>query len=118
MVVGCGYKDDLRAVKRFLEQAIASHPLVLKDPAPMVAVGELADNSVNLYVRPWVLNTDYWRVRWDLTEKIKLGFDEHGFEIPFPQRSIHVLNDTVPVQFSERFNSLENNRIVQPRRAA
>jgi small conductance mechanosensitive channel len=124
LVIGCSYKDDLRAVKRYLEQVIASHPLVLKDPAPMVAVGELADNSVNMYVRPWVLNTEYWKVRWDLIEKIKIGFDEHGFDIPFPQRSVHVLNELVAPQTSglrvsePRFEPVDANRLVQPRRAA
>ncbi len=90
MIVGCGYNDNLQAVKQFLEGVVRSDPQVLQDPAPVVAVHELADHSVNFVVRPWVRNCDYWDVRWRLTEKIKLGFDEHGFTIPFPQRDVHV----------------------------
>lgn len=90
MVVGCGYQDDLLAVKRFLVQLIASDPRILRDPAPVVAVSDLGDNSVNFVVRPWVANANYWAVRWDLTEKIKLGFDQLGFTIPFPQRDLHI----------------------------
>jgi len=90
LVVGCGYRDDLAAVKRFLEQTVASDPRVLRDPAPVVAVSDLAESSVNFVVRPWVTNANYWAVRWDLTEKIKLGFDQYGFTIPFPQRELHI----------------------------
>jgi small conductance mechanosensitive channel len=94
MVVGCAYRDDLLAVKRFLEGVLHSDPRILRDPEPVVAVDALADHSVNFVVRPWVKNSDYWPVRWDLTERIKLGFDHHGFEIPFPQRDVHVYTQT------------------------
>lgn len=90
LVVGCGYDDDLQAVKQFLCGLVGHDSRILRDPEPVVAVSELADNCVNFVVRPWVASADYWRVRWDLTEAIKLGFDERGFSIPFPQRDIHV----------------------------
>jgi small conductance mechanosensitive channel len=90
LVVGCGYDDDIRAVKKYLEELIASEERILKDPEPVVAVHELGDNSVNFVVRPWVNTADYWAVRWDLTERIKTGFDEKGFSIPYPQRDVHV----------------------------
>ena len=54
----------------------------------MVAVSELADSSVRFVVRPWVDRADYWAVRFDLTERIKLGFDERGFTFPFPSRDV------------------------------
>ena len=56
----------------------------------MIAVGALADSSVQLIVRPWVEATDYWAVYWDSLEKIKLQFDAAGIEIPFPQMSLHM----------------------------
>ena len=90
LVVGCGYGDDLPTVKRFLYELVNNDSRILRDPEPVVAVGELADNSVDFVVRPWVANSDYWPVRWDLTEAIKVGFDQLGFSIPFPQRDLHV----------------------------
>ena len=60
------------------------------DPAPAVAVGELADSSVNLNVRPWVNSGDYWPVRADLLEKVKVRFDEAGISIPFPQQDVYM----------------------------
>ncbi len=59
-------------------------------PEPVVAVNELAASSVDFVVRPWVKSPDYWAVRCDLIEKIKLGFDEKGFSIPFPQQDVHL----------------------------
>lgn len=92
LVIGCGYGDDLKAVKEYLEQLLASDERILKEPAPLVAVNELADSCVKFVVRPWVKNADYWATRWDLTEKIKLDFDERGFSIPYPTRDLHVHN--------------------------
>lgn len=90
MVVGCGYGDDLRAVKAFLTILVETDERILKDPAPVVAVSELGDSSVNFVVRPWVHSADYWAVLWDLNERVKLGFDERGFNIPYPTQDIHV----------------------------
>lgn len=94
LVVGCGYDDDLKAVKSFLEEVVNGDERVLPDPAPVIAVNELADSSVNFVVRPWVKNADYWATRWDLTERIKLGFDERGFTIPYPSRDVHLYNES------------------------
>ena len=90
LVVGCGYGDDLRAVKQYLVDLVASDERILKDPEPVVAVNELGDSSVNFVVRPWVASSDYWAVRWELNEKIKLDFDEKGFNIPYPTQDVHV----------------------------
>lgn len=92
LVVGCGYNDNLKEVKSFLEELVRSEERVLAEPEPVVAVHELADNSVNFVVRPWVKTSEYWATRWDLIEKIKMGFDERGFSIPFPQRDVHIHN--------------------------
>ncbi|MCA9030335.1 MAG: mechanosensitive ion channel [Planctomycetaceae bacterium] len=90
LVVGCGYADDLLAVKRFLLQLLQEHPKVLADPEPLVAVAELADSSVNFNVRPWVATADYAIVRSELLEAIKLGFDKQGFTIPFPSQDLYL----------------------------
>jgi small conductance mechanosensitive channel len=90
LVVGCGYDDDLKAVKAHLTEMVTKHELILQDPAPVVAVHELGDSCINLVVRPWVKSSDYWAVRWELTENIKTSFDEKGFSIPYPQTDVHV----------------------------
>jgi small conductance mechanosensitive channel len=92
LVIGVGYEDDLKLVKSTLEEILNSHPKVLKDPAPAVALAELADSSVNFNVRPWVKSEDYWGVRSELLETIKTTFDEKGINIPYPQMDVHVNN--------------------------
>ena len=89
MVFGIGYGDDIKKAKDLLMQAMESDERILKDPAPTVALGKLADSSVNFVVRPWVKGADYWDVKFDLTEKIKLAFDANGVSIPFPQMDVH-----------------------------
>ena len=73
-----------------LEEVLAADERVLKDPAPTIVVGELADSSVNFLCRPWVKSGDYWPVLWDTTETVKRRFDESGIGIPFPQMDVHL----------------------------
>jgi len=89
-MIGVSYQDDLKKARDILERLIGEDTRILKDPAPQVAVSELADSSVNFVVRPWVKTTDYWAVRFDLTEKIKVTFDAEGISIPFPQQDVHL----------------------------
>ena len=90
LVVSIGYDDDIREAKKNLEELIGADKRVLVDPAPTIAVSELADSSVNLIVRPWVQTADYWNVRFELIEKIKLTFDDKGITFPYPQQDVHM----------------------------
>ncbi|MGX5201431.1 mechanosensitive ion channel family protein [Aliikangiella sp. IMCC44632] len=90
MVFGIGYDDDLKKAKQIITDILAEDERVLAEPAPLVAVAELADSSVNFNVRPWVNSVDYWSVYYDLHEKIKLKFDAENISIPYPQMDIHM----------------------------
>ena len=85
-----GYSDDLRKAKEVLMELMAADPRVLAEPAPAVVIQELGDNAVQLAVRPWVQNADYWSFRTEMLEKVKLRFDAEGIGFPFPQRDVHV----------------------------
>jgi len=89
-VFGIGYDDDLKKAKDVLNQIVNADERVLKDPAPTVAVGELGASSVDFIVRTWVKSADYWAVKWDITEAVKLKFDEENISIPFPQMDLHM----------------------------
>ena len=91
-VFGIGYDDDLKLAKSTLEEIVSSDKRSLKEPAPFVAVSELADSSVNFVVRVWVKSEDYWGLYFDTIEKVKLTFDEKGISIPYPQMDIHTKN--------------------------
>ncbi len=90
MVMGIGYGDDIALAMEIINKAVAADDRILKDPAPVVAVSELADSSVNLVVRPWCRKEDYWAVRWELTRRLKEDLEAGGCNIPFPQRDVHL----------------------------
>jgi small conductance mechanosensitive channel len=90
MVFGIGYDDDIRKARDILRNLVDKDERILKEPEVKIAVSELADSSVNFIVRPWVKSGDYWPVKFDLTENVKLAFDENDISIPFPQVQMHV----------------------------
>lgn len=90
MVFGIGYDDDIKKAKEILERLVAEDERILKDPEPVVALGELGASSIDFIVRPWVNSGDYWAVKWDMNEKVKAAFDAEGISIPYPQMDVHV----------------------------
>lgn len=84
MVFNIGYGDDIRTARDIIAREIRADGRVLKQPEAVIAVSELSANCVTLVVRPWVKTADYWPVKFSLTEKIKIGFDEGGISIPHP----------------------------------
>ena len=95
-VFGIGYEDDIAKAKSILTRLATEDPRSLSDPAPMVVVSELADSSVNFTVRVWVNAADYWGLYFDLTELVKLTFDQEGISIPFPQSDVHIHQASSP----------------------
>ena len=51
-------------------------------------VSSLGDSSVNVTARVWILTSDYWQVKWDLTKAVKEALDKADINIPFPTRTI------------------------------
>jgi small conductance mechanosensitive channel len=86
LVIGVSYDADIKKTKEVLMNVLTSNSKVLKDPAPVVAVSELADSSVNFAVRPWSKTEDYWDVYFESTENIKEALDKAGIEIPYPHQ--------------------------------
>lgn len=84
MVFGVGYDSDIKKTKDILMAQLENHPLILKDPAPLVRLNELADSSLNFNVRPWVKTPDYWDVYYDIMENTKNALDAAGIDIPYP----------------------------------
>lgn len=90
LIMGISYGDDIDKAKAVLQDVVNADERVLQDPAPTIAVVELADSSVNFVVRPWVNKADYWGVYFGLTEAVKKRFDQEGISIPFPQTDVHL----------------------------
>jgi len=84
LTYGVSYDADIKQTKEVLMQVLTANDKVLKDPAPVVTVSELADSSVNFAVRPWCTPENYWDVYFETTENVKEALDEAGIEIPYP----------------------------------
>jgi len=90
MRVGISYSDNMGKAIKTTMNVLKANKKVLNDPAPIVAVANLGDSSVDLLVRPWVDTSNYWGTKWELTQQIKEAFDKEKISIPFPQRDIHI----------------------------
>lgn len=94
LVICISYNDDIDKTRTIIQELINADNRILKDPACLIAVSELADSSVNIAVRPWVKTANYMSVKFGLTETIKKRFDKEGISFPFPQQDVHIIKDT------------------------
>ena len=94
LIIRLSYDNDIRQARAVLMAVMDNDPRVLADPPPTVTVEELAPEAIHLNVRPWVKSDVYWVARWDLQEKIKMAFDEHGLTLPLPQLEIRTTEDS------------------------
>lgn len=93
LVIGIAYDDDINTAMGSISSVIAGDDRAHADPAPLIAVTELADSSVNLVIRAWCDAGNYWPLKFDLTKAIKERLDADGITIPFPQRDVHIAKE-------------------------
>ncbi|MDZ7805318.1 mechanosensitive ion channel family protein [Thiohalophilus sp.] len=93
-VFNIGYTDNVEKSRDIIMNILKSEERIFSDPEPQVLLSNLGDNAVDLTVRTWVNATDYWPLKFALTEKVKAAFDREGISIPFPQRDIHIYQHT------------------------
>lgn len=92
--VGISYGDDVDVARRTILAMFAVDARILKEPAePVVRVSVLADSSVNLTVRVWTKNADYWDVYFEYNERFYKELPAAGINFPFPQMDVHVKNE-------------------------
>jgi small-conductance mechanosensitive channel len=90
--VGIGYGSDVPKAYEVGMSIMKEHPKVLEDPAPSIYMTALADSSVNLQLRPWAMNADYWDVLHDMRKALHDQLPAAGIEIPFPQMDVHIIS--------------------------
>lgn len=91
--VGIDYGEDVGRAQAAIEKAIKAETRILGEPAPFVAVKELADSSVNIVVRAWVKSTDYWPVYHETLRRIYDTFNAENINFPYPQQTVHISKD-------------------------
>ncbi|MBB1468916.1 mechanosensitive ion channel [Pseudoalteromonas sp. SG41-5] len=90
IVVGISFADSIDDGLNVLKEIAASESRLLADPAPKVMVTSIAESSVNIQLRAWTVNGDYWQTVWDLNKRVKESIEQAGLIIPFPQRTLHI----------------------------
>ncbi|MBQ3161711.1 MAG: mechanosensitive ion channel [Oscillospiraceae bacterium] len=90
---GISYGSDYKKAIEAIRSVIDEHNLILKNEDVFVRLSELASSSINITVRVWVNNADYWTVYFDLLEQVKGKFDEFGISIPYNQLDVHVIDN-------------------------
>ena len=88
-VIGVEYGTDYEYVKSVLQEMVNADKRILEDPAPFIALHQLADSSVNVTMRCWVKSPDYWDVYFSMNQNIYKTFNEKGIGFPFPQLTVH-----------------------------
>lgn len=94
MVFGVGYNDDLKVARQVLTDICKKHPLILDEPETSIFVLNLGESSVDFACRPWSKTGDYWTVYGDVMEQAKLELEAAGCSIPYPQRDVHVFEES------------------------
>ncbi|NRG17821.1 mechanosensitive ion channel [Rhizobiales bacterium] len=93
LALGIAYEDDIGKAKAAVEDLIKADSRCKADPAPLVAVSNLGESSVDFVIRIWCEAGDYWDLKWDMTRAVKERMDAEGITIPYPQRVVHRLAD-------------------------
>jgi small conductance mechanosensitive channel len=95
IVVGISYSDSIDHAFKILQAVAEKEARLMTEPAPQVMVASMADSAVNVQLRAWATNENYWSAYWDLNKKVKESIEAAGLTIPFPQRTLHVVSEQI-----------------------
>lgn len=91
--VGIGYGDDFDKAKEVLLEVFRNEPLMLDDREYTLEIDEFGDSSINLAMYGFTKTENFLQARWNLNRATKKALDANGFNIPFPQRDLHLIMD-------------------------
>jgi small conductance mechanosensitive channel len=111
ITIGISYDSDIKQAKDILVNLMAGHEKIFEDPAPQVVVAELADSAVNLSLRFWAYNEDFWDCHWYTIEEAKIRLEAAGVGIPFPQRDVHFYNHSENTKKKNKKNNKERDKL-------
>ena len=94
VIYSVSYSEDLDHVQRVLEELIAADERFLTEPEPIVRVKQFSDSSIDFLVRAYARTEEFWETLWALNKAVKQRFDAEGITIPFPQRDVHMAQQT------------------------
>ncbi len=92
-LLSISYGDDVDVARKEILAMLAEDKRILTDTAPVVWVKNLGSSSVDLTIRAWVKNEDYWSVLFEMNERMYKELPVKGINFPFPQMDVHVKNN-------------------------
>jgi len=92
--IGVDYGTDYDKAKSIIQNILSSEKRILNDPSPYIALKMLNQSSVDILIRVWVKRPNYWDVYYNVNEQIYKVFATQGINIPFPQMTIHLSNNS------------------------
>lgn len=92
IAIGIGYDDDFDKAKEVLLQVLKDEPLMLDDKGYTLEINEFGDNSINLAMYGYTETKNYLSAKWKLNSATKKALDSNGFNIPYPQRDLHIIS--------------------------
>ncbi len=110
ITIGISYDSDIKVAKDVLMNLMNERKEIFEDPAPQVVVTELADSAVNLSIRFWATNDDFWDCHWYAIEEAKIRLEAAGVGIPFPQRDVHFYNHSEENNEDKNENNKQKNK--------
>lgn len=92
--IGVSYNANLNEAKKILLDVIKNNQYAFESPAPQVVVTELGDSAINLSIRATTSLDNFWAMNEELIINCKRALDNAGIEIPFPQRDLHIYQNS------------------------
>ena len=89
-VVGINYGDDFAVAQNVIREILDKDPRILRKPDYTIEIKQLADSSVNVVIRAWVRNADFWDVYFNINARLYKTLPDKGIHFPFPQMDIHI----------------------------
>ena len=100
-IIGIAYDADIDVARKALEDLLRENPLVLKEPAVYSHVDSYGDSSINIALKGWTSNENYWTVYKETMNGIKKALDNVNVEIPFPQMDISIKNPKMDINLNK-----------------
>jgi len=92
--VGVAYGTDMGQALDIVRRLVDEHPVVLKDPEPLITFDEFGDNSLLISMRFYLDSLDRRLITCsELRQAINESFNEAGIVVAFPQRDVHLDTD-------------------------
>jgi small conductance mechanosensitive channel len=96
IAAGISYEDDIGKAITTIQKVLDEHPMVIhgnEDKAAQVLTSNMGESSIDFIVRFWTATPDYWNAKWEITKQIKEALDSEGISIPFPCRTLYMVNN-------------------------